>query len=238
MALKSLFRLFLALFCTVLASSAFGQLDRKNILDASIIILGNQEVQPELKLTEQQLRVIRKEFQNYADRALELLAALRKDRSRSKELNKKLDGFQRILMDRCQAILSKGQKKRLCELGIQHWGPPAVVLPDVSANLKMTSAQIAKAKRIKKAFEDYRDEMERRQKALVQSIPQPKKTDKKAVEEYRKKLQKILNDFNKTERPKLIARSQQSDVDIYNVLSKSQKAQFEKMKGKILPKQK
>jgi hypothetical protein len=220
---------------TLAGTMAFAQLDRRNCLDASVIVLGDQEVQTDLKLNDKQVAVIRREFQNYGERAMKLMELFRKDRSRSKELNAKLDQHQRVLMDKCEAVLTKTQKDRLCQLGMQHFGPFILKLPDLSAKLGLNAQQKKTINDAITSFEKFQDEIEKKQKALVKAMPKPKKTDEAAVEAYRKKLQTILSARNKVDRPRIIAKKEECEARVLASLSKTQRTQFQAMQGPKLP---
>ena len=217
--------------------SAYAQLDRKNIYDASVLILGNQEVQADLKLNPSQKDRIQKAFSKYADEATKLLELYRKDRKNKDKYNAQLKTHQRVLMDASLSILSKTQKERLKQLGVQHFGPFCVKLPDLAKELKLTPDQLKRINAQIDGFEKYRDDMEAKQKATIQTVPKPKnKNDKKEVETYRKRLQQKMSDMMKADRPKLIAARTKAEQSIMNILSATQRKQFDAMKGKILPK--
>lgn len=220
----------------VLASAANAQFKRPTIAQAAAFLLGNKEVQTDLGLNKQQISTITAAFNKYADEASVVTTKFRKDKKNYDKYNKELHGYQQVFIDRSLGVLTALQKSRLRQIGVQHYGPFTLKIPDVAKELKLTAAQSSMIKNEIAAFEKLREQVEASQRAAVKAIPQPKQTDKKAVDAYKAKVQALMKSRSSKDRDKILAAKTKAENKILASLSKSQKAAYEKLKGRPVPK--
>lgn len=224
------------LLLAALSSLCFAQLGRyKTMVEASVMLIGDQVIQKDIKLSAAQEKSIREAFTKYADVATELVRKYNKDRSNKPKYNAMLHAEQRVLISRCIAILNPAQEARLKEIGIQHHGIFSAGNPDVAKELGLSDSQVKQINGYRKQYVDTMNSVSQRRAKEIRAVPQPKNVkDEKQVAAYRKKLQEVAN------------RTRDRDIKIIDdkriameklaekVLTAKQKANFERLKGKLL----
>lgn len=227
-------RFVLAASASLAAVLATAQLGRYSSMEmASVMLLGGQKIQAELKLSKSQQDTISRSFSNYADEADKILRQYRRDRQNKDKYNRLLRGQQEKLIGICLTALSATQTKRLRELGIQHYGIFSAAETDVAKELGLSSTQVAQIAGFRKQAAKVMQDLSERRAAAIRAIPQPKDpNNKQQVEEYRKKAMAAANKNRDQDIRTIQATQKQMEGKAWAVLSASQKAAFEKLKGK------
>jgi Spy/CpxP family protein refolding chaperone len=180
-------------------------------LQHGVLLLLNEPVQKELSITpeqQSQLTEIQTEFGK-------VLSELRPKPAKAPETPEQWETYNRAMLDaytkasnetwpRAEKILSESQKSRLQEILVQCRGPAGVDDPLTSERLKLTDTQ-------KKSLSSIREEHIRRLQDLM------------AERDSR-----VMDDVQKD----ILAFEKERDADILLVLTDSQRAAFEKLKGK------
>lgn len=215
------------------ASLSFAQLGRyKTMVEASVMLIGDQVIQKDLKLTPAQEKSIRDAFSKYADVATELVRKYTKDRANKPKYNSMLHAEQRTLISKCLSILSTGQEKRLKEIGIQHHGIFSAGNPDVARELGLSAAQIKQINGYRKQYVDTMNSVSQRRAKEIRAVPQPKNVkDEKQVAAYRKKLQEVANKTRDQDIKIIENKKVAMEKLAEKVLASKQRAHFERLKG-------
>lgn len=217
-------------------SIGYAQLGRyKTMVEASVMLIGDQVIQKDLKLTVAQDKAIREAFTKYADVATELVRKYNKDRANKPKYNAMLHAEQRTLITKCISILNPAQEARLKEIGIQHHGIFSAGNPDVAKELGLSDAQIKQINGYRKQYVDTMNSVSQRRAKEIRAVPQPKNVkDEKQVAEYRKKLQEVANRTREQDIKIIDDKRQAMEKLAEKVLTAKQKAHFERLKGKPL----
>jgi len=173
------------------------------------MLIGNEKVQKELELVEDQVSKInklREESQAEGRKLFEGIRDLPEDQRRAKfeEMNTKREESQKALRAKINEVLLPDQRDRLKELVIQAQGTGALNNEETAAALKITDEQ-------KKKIETIREEAGPKMREAMGTPGQGGLS-----EEARAKLAEIRKE---------------SSEKVLAVLTTEQKAQFEKMKG-------
>lgn len=191
----------LVLASTVPAAAQF----RTGSVSPSLGLLSIPEVRKELKLSDAQSSQVTKVQVGAKGDLLKTIRGFKDVPNQDRR--KKFESFRSDLDRKVVLILDPGQRKRLHELQLQQAGARALLMPDVSAELRLTSAQHAKIAAIT------RDE-QANIRALYQSAG------------------KINTPASQEEaRGKAVTIQAQTDSALYDVLTSEQKKQFRVMQG-------
>lgn len=215
------------------ASVGFAQLGRyKTMVEASVMLIGDQVIQKDLKLTAAQEKSIRDAFSKYADVATELVRKYTKDRANKPKYNAMLHAEQRTLISKCLKVLTPAQENRLKQIGIQHHGIFSAGNPDVARELGLSDAQTKQINNYRKQYVDTMNSVSQRRAKEIRAVPQPKNVkDEKAVAAYRKKLQEVANRTREQDIKIIADKKAAMEKLAEKVLTAKQRAHFERLKG-------
>lgn len=144
----------------------------------------------------------------------------------------KMRTLQEGLIANLKKKLTPPQAKRLRELGLQFFGPFAMISPEIQKELGLTSAQVAKVKAAQKSLMDKTKELQAMRRDQVRTIPQPKdRNDQKAMKEYVGKVQAMMAKFGPGDGRTISGYKKSAEEQALNVLSAAQKAKWQAMKG-------
>jgi hypothetical protein len=179
------------------------------------MLLMNEQVREELKLTEEQSEKLREEFRGGMEGMRELFEKMRDmdEEERQKELQKLRDKRQKQEKEILEKILSGEQLERLEEIRIQTMGFSALGDPKVIEALDITQEQGSKLTKI-------RDEMREKSQALREDFDfqnTPREEMRELFQKMREKGQKIRKDA--------------MDKALNEVLTAQQREKFEDLKG-------
>jgi hypothetical protein len=176
-----------------------------------VYLLRNPKVQDELKLDGDQKVEIKEAFDGFYKARRDEIAKLRglqlaERRKKLQEMQKAQQAKAKEMDKSLRAILKPEQLARLEQIAIQQHGLNALLLPEVVKKLKITDEQQTKIKEVQKA----------------------------ALAKQRKLTADVRNGaVDRTKRvEKLLEIRKERETKTLDVLTKEQRAEFEKMKGK------
>lgn len=177
----------------------------------AMFLLRNPKVQEELKLDGDQKTEIKEAFDGYYKSQRDEYAKLRglqlaERRKKNKELQKNLQAKRKELDKSLRGLLKKEQRTRLDQIVLQRYGLNGLSRPEVAKKLKISSEQQNKIKDVQKSA----TEKQRKLRTAIRNGTLDRT-------KYREKLQEIQKEREKK---------------TLEVLTKEQRAEFEKMKGK------
>ncbi|MBT6153810.1 MAG: hypothetical protein HOL01_25595 [Planctomycetaceae bacterium] len=182
---------------------------------SSSALLGSEQVQKELKLSEEQIAKVKEITDASRASSRELFSGLRdlpeeERRAKFAELREKMTKAAEETGKKVAAVLNDTQNARLGQIVLQQQGIGALASKDTAAKLSLTKDQ---QQQIKDLVEAQR-EMQRELFSGLRDIPQAERRAK--FEELGKKREEITTETNKA---------------VMEVLTAAQKTQFEQMKG-------
>lgn len=200
------------------------------VTQACIGLLADPAVRKEIKLTKAQDTEIVNEFKRL-NQALQGISQP-KTATEAKSAQDKARSMQLSLVSRLQGRLNAPQAKRLRELGLQYFGPFAMLSPEIQKELGMNSAQIAKVKAAQKGLTDNARKLQESRQNEVKSIPQPaNRNDQKAVQAYVQKVQALMAKYGPGDQKKLVAMKKAAEANALKALTGPQSAKWKAMMG-------
>lgn len=215
------------------STSAFAQLDKSvTLMQASTALLTQRSVQMHLKVTKQQQELLQSVFKWFAQEAQRIGKASKTREAALAQISKvRLDASQRALN-----ALSSAQKARLRQLGLQAYGPFALMAPDMAPIVKLTAAQKSKLKAIEKTALQKAQAIFRERSDAARAIPRPKDQSNQALmQEYMKQVQKVMLARNASDQRRARAVRDSADKQALAVLTPAQRAQWKALQGKVFP---
>ena len=221
-------------FLLAIAAFGFGQMPGNGgtVTQASFGLLDDPAVRKEVKLTSAQDSFVKGEFKRANDALQKVVSKRPTNEAEMKAAQAKMRTLQEALIVNLQRKLTPPQSKRLRELGLQFFGPFAMISPEIQKELGLTSAQAAKVKAAQKSLMDKTKELQAMRRDQVRTIPQPKdRNDQKAVKEYVTKVQAMVAKFGPGDGKTISGYKRAAEAQALNVLSAAQKAKWQAMKG-------
>lgn len=202
----------------VAAGAADAQLplpDGTKLPSIAVVVLANEDLQKELKLTDDQKKGL-KELMDKAAEAdtlrADALATTPPDRAKLQAWNKEMTKLEKDGPPAVEKAITDDQRKRMRQVDAQRHGTMAWGEPAVSRVLKLTDKQLAKFNAIQDEFVKERTAL-RKEYGLTQTgspanrLKRP--TDEQAAE-YVKKLHALTDDFVAKQKKELTADQQKA----------------------------
>jgi hypothetical protein len=224
---------FATLLLVPFAALSAAQIKNGTVTEASVALLDDPAVRKELKLTKAQDDYVKREFKRVNDAAQAVFASRPKNETEAKAAQQKVRSLQLGLVKNLTSKLQAPQLKRLRELGLQYFGPFAMLSPEITKELKLSTAQVNKLKAAQKELMDRTRMLQQTRQNEVKKIPQPKdKNDQKAVKAYFEKVQATLAKYGSSDRKLIQGYKIAAEGQALNALSATQKSQWKAMQGK------
>jgi membrane-associated HD superfamily phosphohydrolase len=227
--MKKLF--FAVVLALAVVSAALAQ-GGGSIAQASIALLADPAVRKELKLTAAQSKQIEAEFKRVNDAMKNTKPP--KTAQEQQAIQKKVQSLQSSLVSRVQGKLTGTQKKRLRELGLQFFGPFAMLSPDIQKELGLNASQVAKIKSAQASMRNEMEALQKKRQSQVAAITKPKDPkDEKAMQAYAQKVQAMLAQHGPADQKSVQAMKKRAEDRVMAALSSAQKSKWKEMLGRI-----
>jgi len=199
---------------------------------ASTPLLGDNTIQTHLKLSKDQLAKLKAIFQGYGEWAQKQAQSRPDTAAKMAALQKEANQRQSATGRKALEVLKPEQRARLRQLGLQLYGPFTLLAPDVSQELKITTAQRQKLLAIQSNFRKQVEDLQKLRNTQLAQIPKPKnQSDEKAVKEYMAKAQELVKKFGPADTKKLEAAKKKAEADMLAVLTADQRKRWTQMQG-------
>jgi hypothetical protein len=196
-----------------------------------LTLLDDSKVQRELGMTRAQADFVAREFKAYAAQAQSMFP---QDMSKSQVEREmpRLTALQDQVSARVLAQLTPAQIARFRQLVLQGEGIWAVLIPEVSAELKLTTSQERRIRACRSAFaKKVRTLRERRQKD-IDAVPGPRyKNDKAQFEAYRKAVVAVIKQNYRTDKKTIAGWGRSAVRSATAILTAKQRAAWTRMQG-------
>lgn len=202
------------------------------VTQAAVALLDDPAVRKELKLSASQDKSVQAEFKKANGEIQEIVKSRPSTPEAHKSAQTRIRAIQMSLVNRLDRSLSAAQRTRLKEIGLQFFGPFAMLSPEVAKELKITPAQTAKIKAAQKNLLDKTGKLQQARREQLMSIPRPKdQKDQKAIQAYVQKVNAEMAKFAPSDRKKIDAYKKQAESEVLTSLSKAQRTQWTAMLG-------
>lgn len=203
------------------------------VTQAAVALLDDPAVRKELKLSASQDKNVQAEFKKANGEIQEIVKSRPSTPEAQKSAQTRIRAIQMSLVNRLDRSLSADQRKRLKEIGLQFFGPFAMLSPEIAKEMKITSAQTAKIKAAQKNLLDKTGKLQQSRREQLMSIPRPKdQKDQKAVQAYVQKVNSEMAKFAPSDRKKIAEYKKQAEAEVLASLSKAQRTQWTAMLGR------
>jgi hypothetical protein len=223
----------IALIVLAVSVVAFGsaQVGQLSVEHASTILLQRKNVQTELKMSATQVKGVEAEFKRYAE-VVQKLVEGRKP-GQEKAFAQSLDRERRTSATRMYNSLTVTQRVRLKQLGLQYFGPFAMLEDSVGKELGISTAQKGAMRREQDALRKAAGDLRNKREAELKAVPQPKNpSNEKEVAAYRQKIQKLVESFRAQDQAFMDKAKNRAEANVVALLTAAQKTKWAAMKGR------
>ncbi|MFY9234549.1 MAG: hypothetical protein WAO58_08830 [Fimbriimonadaceae bacterium] len=203
-----------------------------SLMQASSALLTQKYVQKHLKLNSKQISSLMATFKGFEEQGKNVQRTA-KDRKSAIE---KIEGLQLQTANKALAALNPAQKARLKQLGLQMYGPFAILSPDVGKELGLTAVQKKKMRALQAESVRKAQALFQERAVVAQSVPRPQDPNNKVqVDAYRAKLSKVLATRNSSDQKRADTLKRESDAKVLALLTSQQRAKWNAMLGPKFP---
>lgn len=211
----------------------FAQGPERTVMNASIVLLRQENVQKELKLTAQQKSAIQGGFKRLNDAFRAASQKRPKNQTEASKIRADLAKLESAFLKATLATLTDPQRTRLREVAFQFFGVFCIASPEIAKEIGLSEAQKNKITTAQKALIKTAQDLQKLRQDEVRRFPQPKDpNDRKAVDEYRKKIEAYAKSHAPGDKATMEAAKKRAEAQALAVLTPAQRTKWAAMQGK------